>query len=135
MAYYASKRKSRGVLMTAMELLHGVQDQEDFDSQYASHANDLNQQQRREEHKVYTQKDNNLKLWKRTPTERDTPGKKYPNYSGKGMVHGQECKAALWYNKTKAGKDQLNVELTFNDGTTTTVSQTTTVEDPDSIPF
>ena len=68
MAYYASKRKSRGVLMTAMELLHGVQDQEDFESQYASHGNDLNQQQRREEHKVYTQKDNRLALWKRIPT-------------------------------------------------------------------
>ena len=50
------------------------------------------------------------------------------------MVQGKECKAALWCNKTKAGKDQLNIDLTFNDGTTTTVAQPAPV-DVDAIPF
>ena len=137
MAYYASERKGRVVLMTASELLHGVTDQESFDSQYESYANDLTQQHKEESTKVaYETKDNTIKLWKRKKTERDSAEKKYPNYTGNGMVHGQECKASLWHNTTKSGNPQLNITLKFNDGTTTSYPKEGPKADlDDDIPF
>jgi|TARA_A100001011_G_scaffold338553_1_gene369450 hypothetical protein len=57
--------------------------------------------------------DNSGALWKRTPTEKDEPGKAYPHYTGNITINGVYKKASAWLNveKTKDGQPDINIKL------------------------
>jgi len=57
--------------------------------------------------------DNQLGLWKRQPKDTDEPGKKYPNYTGNGMVDGKRKQIAAWLgiNKTKDTQPDINIKV------------------------
>jgi hypothetical protein len=57
--------------------------------------------------------DNQLGLWKRQPQDSDVAGKKYPNYTGKGMVNGKNVEIVAWLglNKTKDTQPDINIKV------------------------
>ena len=104
MANDVSEQQKSGVLMNAEELSewHEGYDREDKDNaQGWANEDQLNQRRREETKMAYEQKDNEVTLWKQ-----EKKSEKSPSYSGKGLVHGKEVRAALWNNTIKAGEHQ-----------------------------
>jgi|TARA_X000001388_G_scaffold7963_1_gene4878 hypothetical protein len=57
--------------------------------------------------------DNQIALWKRQPRETDKAGVKYPHYTGKATIGGEQKKAAGWINteKTKDTQPDISIKL------------------------
>jgi len=57
--------------------------------------------------------DNSAALWKRQARDTDVAGKKYPNYTGNGMVDGKPKQIAAWLgiNKTKDTQPDINIKV------------------------
>lgn len=122
MAYYSSKRTSRGRIVTPQDLSDG-------DLSSLHHLEQLHQREQEEKRMSdFEQKDNTLTLWMNDKKEKPTD----PLMTGKGLIDGKEKRVAAWKNTSKAGKSYMTIKV--NDPLDSRTSTPAPVAE-DDIPF
>ena len=115
MADNAGKQQSRGCLMSAEDVYSPQTEEEhqawldDYEqAQGWAHQEELLHQQRREGRKMaYEPQDDTITLFMNDRRETE----KQPLMTGKGLVKGQEVRAAAWKNTSKSGKSYMSIKL------------------------
>ena len=124
MAYYTSKRKSGGRILTPQDF-----DVEDLSDHH--HQEQLHQRQQEEKRmSEFEQKDNTLTLWMNDKKTKPTD----PLMTGKGLIDGKEKRVAAWKNTSKAGKSYMTLKVNDPLDTRTSAPAPAPV-DVDDIPF